>query len=87
MIYGTVLGPSVGGEGIREVVFATLLGGKENALKVVAFAHLGWWVGDVVPFLIGLPFFVLRKRPHKEEIQKTNTEYSFSATFYKGYNG
>ncbi len=70
MIYGTVLGPSVGGEGIREVVFATLLGGKENALKVVAFAHLGWWVGDVVPFLIGLPFFVLRKRPHKEEIQK-----------------
>ncbi len=70
MIYGTVLGPSVGGEGIREIVFATLLGGKENTLKVVAFAHLGWWVGDVVPFLIGLPFLVLRKRPSKEEIQK-----------------
>lgn len=70
MIYGTVLGPSVGGEGIREIVFATLLGSKENTLKVVAFAHLGWWVGDVVPFLIGLPFLVFRKRPQKEDIEK-----------------
>jgi len=73
MIYGTVLGPSVGGEGIREIVFATLLGGKENTLKVVAFAHLGWWVGDVVPFLIGLPFLILRKRPQKDEIQEQMT--------------
>jgi len=70
MIYGTVLGPSIGGEGIREIVFATLLGGKENTLKVVAFAHLGWWIGDVVPFLIGLPFLIFRKRPQKEEIQR-----------------
>ncbi len=70
MIYGTVLGPSVGGEGIREIIFATLLGSKENTLKVVAFAHLGWWVGDVVPFLIGLPFIVFRKRPQKEDIEK-----------------
>ncbi len=75
MIYGTVLGPSVGGEGIREVVFATLLGGKEDTLKVVAFAHLGWWVGDVVPFLIGLPFLIFRKRPQKEEIQKKMEEF------------
>ncbi len=69
MIYGTVLGPSIGGEGIREVVFTVLLGSKENPQKVVAFAHLGWWVGDVVPFLIGLPFLAFRKRPKKETIQ------------------
>ncbi|MCX8064019.1 MAG: sulfatase-like hydrolase/transferase [Candidatus Hydrogenedentes bacterium] len=69
MIYGTVLGPSIGGEGIREVVFTLLLGGKENPQKVIAFAHLGWWVGDVVPFLIGLPFLTFRKRPTKEEVQ------------------
>lgn len=69
MIYGTVLGPSIGGEGIREIVFTVLLGGKENPQKVIAFAHLGWWVGDVVPFLIGLPFLAFRKRPKKEDIQ------------------
>ncbi|MGC8737133.1 MAG: sulfatase-like hydrolase/transferase [Candidatus Hydrogenedens sp.] len=84
MIYGTVLGPSVGGEGIREIVFATLLGGKENTLKVVAFAHLGWWIGDVIPFLIGLPFLVLRKRPQKEEIQKQMSNIQSQATFTTG---
>ncbi len=84
MIYGTVLGPSVGGEGIREIVFATLLGGKENALKVVAFAHLGWWVGDVVPFLIGLPFLVFRKRPQKEEIEKQMSTIHSESTSTEG---
>ncbi len=75
MIYGTVLGPSIGGEGIREIVFTILLGSKENPQKVVAFAHLGWWVGDVVPFLIGLPFLTFRKRPTKEfsQIQISST--------------
>jgi len=84
MIYGTVLGPSVGGEGIREIVFATLLGGKENTLKVVAFAHLGWWVGDVVPFLIGLPFLILRKRPQKEEVQKQMTHIQSQTAITEG---
>ena len=66
MIYGTVIGPSVGGEGIREIIFAKLLGATSG---VVLFAHLGWWVGDVVPFLIGAPIFFLRSRPRKEEIK------------------
>jgi arylsulfatase A-like enzyme len=69
MIYGTVLGPSIGGEGIREIVFATLLGGRSSAAAAVAFAHLGWWVGDVVPFLIGLPIFVLRQRPGRAQLE------------------
>lgn len=68
MIYGTVLGPSIGGEGIREIVFVTLLGGKSGAATAVVFAHLGWWVGDVVPFLIGLPILVMRKRPSKTQL-------------------
>lgn len=84
MIYGTVLGPSVGGEGIREIVFATLLGGKENTLKVVAFAHLGWWVGDVVPFLIGLPFLTLRKRPQKEEMREQMSSIQSQANLTEG---
>ena len=70
MIYGTVLGPSVGGEGIREIVFVTLLGGKTSAAAAATFAHLGWWVGELVPFLIGLPIYVFRKRPGKEQLQR-----------------
>ncbi|MCX5759344.1 MAG: lysylphosphatidylglycerol synthase transmembrane domain-containing protein, partial [Candidatus Hydrogenedentes bacterium] len=69
MIYGTVIGPSVGGEGIREIVFATLLGGKSGVGAAVLFGHLGWWVGDVVPFLIGLPIFLMRSRPGRQQVQ------------------
>ncbi len=68
MIYGTVIGPSIGGEGIREIVFVTLLGGKSGAATAVTFAHLGWWVGDVVPFLVGLPILALRKRPSRAQL-------------------
>jgi uncharacterized membrane protein YbhN (UPF0104 family) len=70
MIYGTVIGPSIGGEGIREIIFAKLLGATSGVASSVLFAHLGWWVGDVVPFLIGAPIFFLRSRPRKEEIQE-----------------
>lgn len=69
MIYGTVVGPSVGGEGIREIIFAMLLGPKTGVTTAVLIGHLGWWVGDVVPFLIGAPIFFLRSRPGKREMQ------------------
>jgi len=69
MIYGTVVGPSVGGEGIREIIFAMLLGPKTGVSTAVLIGHLGWWVGDVVPFLIGAPIFFLRSRPGKREMQ------------------
>ncbi len=69
MIYGTVIGPSVGGEGIREVVFAVLLSGKEEAATTVTFAHLGWWIGELIPFLIGIPVFLMRRRPGKEQLE------------------
>ena len=69
MIYGTVLGPSVGGEGIREIVFGLLLGGKSGVSTAVLFGHLGWWVGDVIPFLIGIPIFLFRFRPAHKVLQ------------------
>lgn len=68
MIYGTVLGPSIGGEGIREIVFVSLLSGTAGAAAAALFAHLGWWVGDVVPFLIGMPILILRSRKPKDEM-------------------
>ena len=71
VIYGTVLGPSIGGEGIREFGFLALLatGAGATAAAAVTLAHLGWWVGEVVPFLIGAVVFVLRKRPEREELE------------------
>ena len=60
MIYGTVIGPSIGGEGIREIVFATLLGSKSGVAPAVMFAHFGWWIGEVLPALLGASVFVLR---------------------------
>lgn len=70
MIWGTVLGPSVGGEGIREIVWTTFLGAKSGTTKAFLIGHLGWWAGDVPPFLIGLAVFLIRKRPSKEEMQQ-----------------
>ena len=69
MIWGTVIGPSVGGEGIREIVFASLLGSKSGVATSVLFAHLGWWIGELIPAIIGAPIFALRSRPSKEEVQ------------------
>ena len=71
VIYGTVVGPSVGGEGIREFGFLALLatGAGATAAAAVTLAHLGWWVGEVVPFLIGAVVFVLRKHPERAELQ------------------
>ena len=74
MIYGTVLGPSVGGEGIREIVFVTLLSGKTAGVAAATFAHLGWWVGELVPFLIGIVVFLFRPVPSKEELKSELAE-------------
>lgn len=68
MIYGTVLGPSIGGEGIREIVFVTLLKGTTPEASAALFSHLGWWVGEVIPFLIGAVFLVMSRRPTREEL-------------------
>jgi arylsulfatase A-like enzyme len=69
VIYATVIGPSIGGEGIREIVSVALLGQKGGAAVVATFSHLAWWVGDVVPFLVGLPIYVFRSRPGKAQLQ------------------
>ncbi|HOE67460.1 MAG TPA: sulfatase-like hydrolase/transferase [Candidatus Hydrogenedentes bacterium] len=73
MIWGTVLGPSVGGEGIREAVFTSILGAKSGTVKAFLIGHLGWWVTELVPFLIGLPIFLLRSRPDSAQKQTEST--------------
>lgn len=69
MIYGTVLGPSVGGEGIREMIYVALLSVKSGAVASMLMAHLGWWAGDVVPFVIGTAIYLFGKKPNRDEIQ------------------
>ncbi len=72
MIYGTVIGPSIGGEGIREIIFALILGAKAGSTKAVLFAHLGFWVGEVLSLAGGIIYIVrpAEYRPKSEEIQE-----------------
>ena len=84
MIWGTVLGPTVGGEGIREIVFVVLLSAKSSSVKAFLIAHLGWWVGELVPFLIGLPIFLFRSRPSKQELSAEMASARQTAANAKG---
>lgn len=70
MIYGTVLGPSIGGEGIREIVFVTLLKGTTPGASAALFSHLGWWVGELVPFIVGVGFILFSPGARKELSQE-----------------
>ena len=58
MIFGTVLGPSVGGEGIREAVFVYLLGPTTGPAKAFLWSHLGFWVEGTFALLGGAAFLV-----------------------------
>jgi len=69
VIYSTVLAPTIGGIGAREIVGVALLGGQSGAAAALTFFHLGWWVGDVTPYLIGLPILAFRSRPKAAEVQ------------------
>lgn len=60
MIMGTVFGPSIGGEGIRELIFTLLLSDKAGAAKAFLLAHLGFWVGEFLVSLPGAVFYSLR---------------------------
>jgi len=66
MIYGTVLGPSIGGEGIREFVFIYLMGASVGPAKAFLISHLGFWLEEVFALLGGL-IFLFRpagRQPH-----------------------
>jgi hypothetical protein len=69
IVGGVMLGPSIFGEGIREVLFAAALG-DAGTTAAVLYAHLAWWAGEVLPFLLGAPLFLLTVSPpppdHKE---------------------
>ncbi|MBN2053940.1 flippase-like domain-containing protein [bacterium] len=70
MITGTVFGPTIGGEGIRELVFTLLLGPQTGAAKAFMLGHLGFWIGEFLLSMPGALVYILRPanyRPLKRE--------------------
>lgn len=68
MIYASVLVPTAGGMGVREIVFSRLLGAKSGFDVAAIFGHLGWWCGEFVPLCLSAPLLILGGRPSKEEV-------------------
>jgi len=61
VIFGTVLGPSIGGEGIREAMFVYLLGPVTGTAKAFLASHLGFWVEEAFS-LVGGGLYLLSPR-------------------------
>lgn len=68
MIYASVLAPTMGGMGVREIVFSQLLGAKSGYGVAALFGHLGWWCGEFVPLCLSAPFIIFGGKPSKEEV-------------------
>ncbi len=69
MIYGTVLGPSIGGEGIRELMFAIILGSRVGHAKAILFSHLGFWVGELLSLPGGI-IYLLRPAEYRARFEE-----------------
>ncbi|GMU93687.1 MAG: hypothetical protein AMXMBFR4_27450 [Candidatus Hydrogenedentota bacterium] len=69
VIYSRVLSPTAGKLGPGEIVGVALLGEQSGAAAALTFIHLGWWVGDVAPFLVGLPILLFRRRPSAASVR------------------
>jgi uncharacterized membrane protein YbhN (UPF0104 family) len=79
MITGTVFGPSIGGEGIRELVFTYLLGNLGTAAKAFLLAHLGFWIGEFLLSLPGAVAYALRPAGYKAKLTAEDLEKVKSA--------
>lgn len=64
VIFGMVLGPSIGGEGIREAMFVYLLGPTTGPAKAFLASHLGFWVEEAFALAGGAAYLLgPRRRP------------------------
>ncbi len=67
-IVSTVIAPTAGGLAAREAVMTALLGGKYGAEEAFLFAHLFYWIGQVLPFVVSIPLLILSGRPDKDKL-------------------
>ncbi len=78
MTLGTFLAPSASGEGVRELIFVALLGGRTTAAKAFLIGHLGFWI-EKVPLSIpgGLPLIwppAVYRAVSREELDKVRAQ-------------
>lgn len=78
MTLGTFLAPSASGEGVRELVFVALLGGRTTAAKAFLIGNLGFWI-EKLPLSIpgGVLLFMQPKNYKKitrEELERLKAE-------------
>lgn len=84
MTLGTFLAPSASGEGVREIVFVALLGGRTTAAKAFLIGHLGFWI-EKLPLSIPGGLLMLwapddYKRITKDDLDRLREETRAEAT-------
>jgi uncharacterized membrane protein YbhN (UPF0104 family) len=83
MTLGTFLAPSASGEGVRELVFVALLGGRTTAAKAFLIGHLGFWI-EKLPLSLPGGWFLLRapeayKRVTADDLARLRAETAAAA--------
>lgn len=72
-IFATVIGPTIGGIGIREAAQVLTLGALLGPIVAAVSATLGFWVGEV-PTLFGFLFWMVRGPAYRPSYCRVNGE-------------
>ncbi len=70
-IFATVIGPTIGGLGVREAAQAYTLGGVIGVGPAIVSATLGFWVGEL-PTLLGFGFWLTRGPDYRPAYCRVN---------------
>jgi uncharacterized membrane protein YbhN (UPF0104 family) len=78
MTLGTFVTPTAAGEGVRELVFVELLGGRVPAAKAFLIGHVGFWIEKLLLSFQGGIFLVWAphsyRRVTREELERLKEE-------------
>ena len=74
MTSATLVGPTVGGEGIRELVFVKLLAGQVPQVRAFLFGNLGFWIEKGLLGLPGGVIYALRRSEYDGPITREDLD-------------
>jgi uncharacterized protein (TIRG00374 family) len=74
MTSATLVGPSIGGEGIREFVFVQLLKGQVAASQAFLFGHIGFWIEKLVLSIPGGVIYLVRPGRYHRRITEEDLD-------------
>lgn len=74
MTSATLVGPTVGGEGIREFVFVKLLAGLVPDARSFLFGHIGFWIEKGLLGLPGGVIYALRKGEYEGPVTRVDLD-------------